>query len=149
MTTLDTANTATSLRGPLLAAHRSFRTAVNHCCAEAKSQAMATALTQRELGGENPVTQSQLRRCLRTMSEMQKALSEFGGPEQIPQYEGFAEYVLARQTLVSSGCEPGLQVKGSVDDAPCILDARLTFAQLFEASFGEIVSRVAVAGPGV
>lgn len=101
MTDLSTDSNDLTLRGPFLAAHRALRKAVDAHCAQSKAQSTVAILVLRECRGANNDARDKMLRDARISKELQTALAEFGGPEQIPLADGFAEYLGGRRRQVA------------------------------------------------
>jgi hypothetical protein len=164
MTDVSTLNTNTSLRGPLLAAHRELRKAVAARCAQLKGECSAAHWARRQAGlavpGEGVLRYLHLSQALNT------ALAEFGGPKLIPETSGFGDYLLAQRRKVQDGSyaagsevniffdmepPPGTDeatvaaARAKKDKAMAAWCAWKEFAELFDKSFGALLP---AAGPG-
>jgi len=156
-------NSDASLRGPLLAAHRALRKAVDARAAQSKGECSAISWNLRQRGTD-PVSHVAVLRPLHIAQGLQAAMKAFGGPKLIPESTGFVKYLLNQQNKVLNDClDTGLDVYGDTSrflfdaDTPVGADkqaalnahkaqstmiARREFAQLFEGTFGELVGRV-------
>lgn len=162
----DVVNTPqTSLRGPLLAAHRALRKAVSARSAELKGECTAAHWARRQAGLTGPPGLEVLR-PLHHSQALNAALAEFGGPKLIPETSGFEDYLLAQRRKVQAGCQaagsevniffeaeppqgPDAASAASVrlkkDKALAAWCARKEFAEMFDKSFGALLPATAPA----
>lgn len=147
-----------SLRGPLLAAHRALRQSVNTACARCKGRATAAALRVRD----DLAARDAMLRAVHQAKVLQDALAEFGGPQQIPQEDGFADYLESRvrhvqlsvdrsaaaleaairaQDAAGAQGATSAQVRQAVHQAQARFEALTEFAALFATAFAAMKGR--------
>jgi hypothetical protein len=151
-------NTHAELRGPLLAAHRALRQAVNARRSAGKGELTVALLAYRENRGDVSLRDN-LQRLERTMRELHVAMVSFGGPELVPQYSGFADYLAGREQHVrhtlacaaTAGAESEQLPEDGADDrqrhlANLMYQGRYAgqkeFAQMFETAFKDVLASV-------
>jgi hypothetical protein len=158
--TLTPVAPGSSLRGPLLAAHRALRQAVDASCARCKGHSTAALLRVHSNPADASARAAMLQAACHAR-DLQAALAAFGGPGEIPQEHGFAGYLAARahhvqqavaratrevdalsrrQAMAGPQGQAAEQVRQAMTEAQQQLAAHTEFAVLFAAAFGALLA---------